>query len=175
MDEETIIQELPEQAEEQQEKTSFGIKKRQKAKATGNTAKKPKNPWFKRGKNVLCLLVTPGSNNPVLVKLRKTEAMIIDRDEDRKFAVSTGPILKIDNKNSSIDCYVIDEEKGCTVDLTFVRDKGLMEMGTDPEQTYDIIDSHFVSQLSNLKPDWKQSVGMALFFGFLSFMFGLMF
>ncbi len=146
-----------------------------KPKATANTAKPPKKPRFRRGTNVLCLLVTPGESKPELLKLRKTEDLIIDKTEDRSFTVSAGPALEIINKNKNIDCYILDAHKGCTVDLSFDENKSLLEMKTNPETSYDLIDGHLISQFVDLKPDWKQSAGMGFLAGILGFMFGLMF
>ena len=171
---EEIIEDIQEETIEQPA-PAFGIIKSKKLKATANTAKAPKKPYFRRGSNVLCLLVTPGESKPALLKLRKTEYLIIDKNEDRSFTVSTGPALEIINKNKNIDCYVLDAHTGCTVDLNFIGDKEILEMKTNPETTYDLIDGHLISQFVDLKPDWKQSAGMAFFAGVMAFMFGLMF
>jgi hypothetical protein len=167
-------EDLQEKAIEQTQ-PALGNLKKKKPKATANTVKPPKKPSFRRGSNVLCLLVTPGESKPELLKLRKTEDLIIDKKEDRSFTVSTGPALEIINKNKNIDCYVLDAHKGCTVDLDFKGNESILEMKTNPETTYDLIDGHLISQFVDLKPDWKQSAGMALGAGLLAFMFGLMF
>jgi len=150
-------------------------KGRQKRKVTGDVAKKPKKPRFRRGKHVLCMLVTPGETTAELLKLRKEEDIIVDRDQDRIFTVSCGPALRIENKKETLDCYIVDAHKGCTVYAEYQHTKDMLAMYTNPETTYDLIDQHFVSQIVDLKPDWKQSAGMAFGSGLLAFMFGLMF
>lgn len=140
-----------------------------------NIIKKPRKPLFRRGNNVLCLLISPGERTPELVKLRKTENTIVDRNEDRLFIVSTGPALTIKNKSESMDCYVLDAEKGCSVDLVFGRDNKLATMHTNPETTFDLIDQNFISQFVDLKPDWRAQMGFGIFCGLIAFLAGLMF
>lgn len=140
-----------------------------------DVVKKPGRSLFRRGSDVLCLVITPGERTPELLKLRKTENIITDKHDDRAFIVSTHPALRIRNRSDQLDCYVLDAEKGCTVDLSFVRDSRLAQMHTNPETTYDLIDQAFISQFIDLKPDWKSQLTFGLFIGLIAFLVGLMF
>lgn len=162
-----------EQAEEKPVKKHWWQRKRPVT--CKDTAKKPRKPFFRRGKHVLALVVTPGETAHDLVTLRKTEDRLEDKGQDRTFMKSTEPAFKIRNKKGDIDCYVVDSEKGCTVGIEFVRDKDMLRMRTNPETTYDVLDGHLVSQFMDLKPDRKAQIGFGLFCGVMSFMFGLMF
>lgn len=138
-------------------------------------AKNPQPPKFKRGINVLCLVIWPGKRQHELLILRQTESVIHDRDQDRKFLVVEPPCIEISQGKRLLDCYLIDAEKGCTIKSTFQRDDGLLKVSTNPALVDSLLDVSFITQVSTLKPDWKSKLSFGLMMGVIFFLVGLMF
>jgi len=132
-----------------------------------------KEPKYRRGKNIPCLIVWPGERQSSLIILRQVEKYLIDQGHDRKFLISEAPAFEIVHKGRIMNCYVCDAEKGCTVAMTFKHQDCMAELWTDPRMVDSLLDSSFVSQVSTLKPSWKSQAGMAIIALIMGFLFGV--
>lgn len=130
---------------------------------------------FKRGKLVLCLVLSPENRNGELKNLLLEETTLTDKHENQKFLIVEKPCLELSFKNKSYPVYICDNTKGATVNLKFERDSDLAKVYCDTHMLSNILDISFLSKMSNIKPDWKQLVSIAIFGAFIGWMFGLMF
>ena len=130
---------------------------------------------FKRGKLVLCLVFSPEETRGEFKNLRKEETLLTDKQENLKFLIVEKPALELSYKSKTYPIYVCDAEKGVTVGIDFNRKEELAAMYCDPHMISNIFDETFISKASNIKPDWKQLVGIALFGFIFGGLVGLMF
>jgi hypothetical protein len=121
---------------------------------------KNKTSRFKRGTLVLCLVLSPGQKYGQLVNLRKEENILSNKQENQKFLIMEPPALEFSHNYRSYPVYVCDAEKGVTVSLEFNRAAELSSMFCDPKMLSNVFDETFISKASNIKPDWKQLIGL---------------
>jgi len=132
--------------------------------------KKSKSRW-KRGNNVLCLLLSPGANRAELATLRKEESLLTYKKENQAFLIVEPPALVTDYKEKQHKIYVCDVERGVTVSLSFTRSAALAELFCDPKMVSNVFDETFISRATAIKADWKQLVGIGaggVMFGFIT-------
>lgn len=115
---------------------------------------------FKRGKLVLCMLISPGQKQAEFKNLLKEENVLSDKHENQKFLIVEPPSLISTVKDKSYPVYVCDTEKGVTIGLSYDREQKLASMYCDPHMLSNILDETFISKASNIKADWKQLVGV---------------
>lgn len=127
---------------------------------------KKKYSRFKRGSLTPCLILSPGEKNAIFQNLRKEENILTFKQENQKYLIIAAPALEIDVNGKSVPCYVCDSEKGVTVNLSFEREKELSTLFCDPKMVSNVFDESFISRASNIKPDFKQLLGIA-FMGFI--------
>jgi len=130
---------------------------------------------FKRGKMVLCLVLSPGQKTGEFINLLKEENLLSNKQENQKYLIVAQPAVYITSKNNSYQIYVCDAEKGVTVDLQINRNEELATMYCDPHMISNIFDESFISKASNIKADWKQIVGVGMGAFLMGGMFGLLF
>ena len=132
--------------------------------------KKSKSRW-KRGNNVLCLLLTPGANHAELATLRKEENLLTYKKENQSFLIVSPPALVTDYKEKQHKIYVCDTERGVTISISFARSSQLINLFCDPKMVSNVFDETFVSRATGIKADWKQLVGIGaggVMFGFIT-------
>lgn len=123
---------------------------------------------FKRGNLVLCLVFSPEESRGEFKNLRKEETLLTDKQENQKFLIVEKPALELSYKSKTYPVFVCDAEKGVTVGIDFIREEQFAKMCCDPHMISNVFDESFISKASNIKMDWKQLVGVALF----GFVFG---
>ncbi|WP_440944965.1 hypothetical protein ACSAZL_12455 [Methanosarcina sp. T3] len=136
---------------------------------------KKKKSRFRRGDMVTGLIFSPGQNGGHLTTLRKEENILKNKNEDQSFLIVEPPALWVQHKEKIYYIYLCDAEKGVTVDVKFYKGDELAQLFCDPRMVNNVFDESFISRATNIKPDWKQLIGVGLFSGLFFFVFGLMF
>lgn len=124
---------------------------------------------------VLCLVLSPGDKSGQLVNLRKEENVLTNKTENQKFLIIEPPAIEFTHNYKPYPVYVCDSAKGVTVGLSFDREKELASMFSDPRMFSNVFDETFISRATNIKTDFKQLIGVALFSVFFGWVIGLMF
>jgi len=127
---------------------------------------------FRRGETVDVLVVDKGCTEIIETKARKDGNMIIDPFLGRQYPVVTKPVeFKKGRKSKKV--YILDVEKGCTVELS--RNQKLLELKTNPDLIGRVIDSRLIQQAFSIKPETR-TILVALIIGLgIGWFIGLLF
>ena len=107
---------------------------------------------FRRGETVSVLIVDKGCTEITETKARKDGNVIIDPFLGRQYPIVSKPVDFRKGRRSK-KVYILDAEKGCTVELE--RNKELLNLKTNPDLIGKVIDSRLIQQAFSIKPEMR--------------------
>lgn len=106
---------------------------------------------FRRGEKVKVLLFDNGTVTEG--KMIRDGNVLIDGLLGRQYPIVTRPLIFRKGRNEDV-VYLVDVEKGCTVELE--KDEDLIKLKTNPDLIGKVIDSRLIQQAFAIKPETRQ-------------------
>ena len=110
---------------------------------------------FRRGEKVDVIVFDKGIKEITIGKAIRDGNVIIDGLLGRQYPVVTKPVILRNGKKKKM-VYLLDAEKGCTVELE--RDNGLLNLKTNPDLLGKVLDSRLIQQAFAIKPETRQII-----------------
>jgi len=110
---------------------------------------------FRRGDKVDVIVFDNGLKELSIGKAVRDGNVIIDGMIGRQYPIVTPPLILRNGKKKKL-VYLLDAERGCTVELE--RDDELLNLKTNPDLVGKVLDSRLIQQAFAIKPETRQII-----------------